>query len=316
MHFLKKHLAGDHGANMVEYTLIVALVALMGFAAVTLLGDSTSDSFTTAAEAMDAGDALGLDGGHSVDSGSQADSDDNHDSGDANQNQDQQGQDQQGQDQQGQDQDDQAQDDQAQDDQAQDDQDDQAQDDQAQDDQDDQGQELEDEQDDTGTDTGDQDEQDDTGFAGGDQGGQADGGAAGVDGTTEEDEPANTGPAPSGSSSELYWWDSHNTKGQWKASVSFSNETNRHQYLTLEVTTIDEKGKAKTATVKDFYVGAGSSSTFTHWSNDIDKNGQKVTGVVEVQVRVISVRTSDQNWKTYSYDVNRIPASVTVPTLP
>jgi Flp pilus assembly pilin Flp len=308
MHFLKKHLAGDHGANMVEYTLIVALVALMGFAAVTHLGDSTSDSFTTAAEAMDAGDALGLDGGHSVDSGSQADSDDNHDSGDANQNQDQQGQDQQGQDQQGQDQQGQDQDDQA--------QDDQAQDDQAQDDQDDQGQELEDEQDDTGTDTGDQDEQDDTGFAGGDQGGQADGGAAGVDGTTEEDEPANTGPAPSGSSSELYWWDSHNTKGQWKASVSFSNETNRHQYLTLEVTTIDEKGKAKTTTVKDFYVGAGSSSTFTHWSNDIDKNGQKVTGVVEVQVRVISVRTSDQNWKTYSYDVNGIPASVTVPALP
>ena len=42
----KKRLSGDDGATMVEYCLMVALIAMVCFAAVTFLGSNTNSGYT------------------------------------------------------------------------------------------------------------------------------------------------------------------------------------------------------------------------------------------------------------------------------
>ena len=250
MRFLKDNIGRDRGASMVEYGLLVAVIALVALSAVTLLGDKTDETFTTIAGSLeDNGSALAP--------------------GNSGNESDQNGGDQNGGDQNGQ-----------------------------------QGENDDDE----GADGGSNDDAN-----GGDQDQDQDQEAEEEE---EEAEAQPAGPNATGTSSALYWWDSNATKGQWKADVSYRNDTNRHQYLTLEVTQIDDKGKTTKSTVTGFYVGAGSSSTYTLWSNDINKNNKNVKGVVEVQVKVLSVLTSDENWQTYSYPVNGSPASILPPALP
>ena len=43
----KKRLSGDDGATMVEYCLMVALIAMVCFAAVTFLGSNTNSGYTS-----------------------------------------------------------------------------------------------------------------------------------------------------------------------------------------------------------------------------------------------------------------------------
>jgi Flp pilus assembly pilin Flp len=43
---LRNRLSGDDGATMVEYCLMVALIALVCFAAVQFIGGSTSNSYS------------------------------------------------------------------------------------------------------------------------------------------------------------------------------------------------------------------------------------------------------------------------------
>ena len=43
---LRKRLSGDDGATMVEYCLMVALIALVCVGAVTVLGGNTNNSFS------------------------------------------------------------------------------------------------------------------------------------------------------------------------------------------------------------------------------------------------------------------------------
>ena len=43
---LRKRLSGDDGATMVEYCLMVALIALVCFAAVQFLGGNTNSSYS------------------------------------------------------------------------------------------------------------------------------------------------------------------------------------------------------------------------------------------------------------------------------
>lgn len=42
----KNRLSGDDGATMVEYCLMVALIAIVCFAAVTFLGSNTNSGYT------------------------------------------------------------------------------------------------------------------------------------------------------------------------------------------------------------------------------------------------------------------------------
>ena len=121
-----------------------------------------------------------------------------------------------------------------------------------------------------------------------------------------------------GSANSFYWWNTtkNGGNGAWKSSVTYENDWFRHQYLTLEVTRVDEKGKRTTSTVKDFYVPAGGSTTFEAWDNELSVNKGKFDGVVSVEVRVVSIRTSDEAWKTVSYPTDGPTATVQAPTVP
>jgi hypothetical protein len=42
----------------------------------------------------------------------------------------------------------------------------------------------------------------------------------------------------------------------------------------------------------------------------------KAKGVVGVDVEVVSVKTSDENWQSYGYDIEGEPTSTLLPDLP
>jgi Flp pilus assembly pilin Flp len=266
---------------MVEYALLVALIAIIGIAASGSVGEKTSDQFEVLAAEFDGGSVPdvpgdGSESGTPDDQGQDQDdqSGDNADSGAGDDiNHDQAGDDQdteQGQDDQGQDQDDQ--------------------------DQDDQGQ---DQDDDSNGGSG-----DDT--VGGDESG---------DETPVE--PGST-VAETSASAGYYWWNhtKNGGEGAWKAEVSYQNTWIRHQYLTLEVTRVDDKGNATTTTVKDFYVPANGSSTFTLWENALSVNKSHVKGTVSVTVKVTGIRTSDESWNTVTFPGDGSTSVVGAPEIP
>ena len=134
-------------------------------------------------------------------------------------------------------------------------------------------------------------------------------------GDKDDDTPAPGGsddPSPADPGSEavvastdssFFWWNSskHGGKGAWKASVDYQNDHNRHQYLTLEITRTDHKGKTTTTRVNGFYVPANGKATYELWDNNLKVHKEKTTGVVSVDVKVVSVTTSDQNWNSVTY---------------
>lgn len=50
--WLDARLQDDRGASLVEYALLVALIAIVCIAAITLLGSSASDKFSTVANSL------------------------------------------------------------------------------------------------------------------------------------------------------------------------------------------------------------------------------------------------------------------------
>ena len=121
-----------------------------------------------------------------------------------------------------------------------------------------------------------------------------------------------------GAKSSFYWWnaDKHGGEGAWTASTTYQNSTSRHQYLDLLVTRVDDKGKTTTIEVKGFYVPANGSTTYTLWDNSLDVHKDNVKGTVEVRIEVTSVTTSDEAWKSFSYQVDSSPVSVLAPDTP
>ena len=103
--------------------------------------------------------------------------------------------------------------------------------------------------------------------------------------------------------SAFFWW--NNTKqggyGAWKATVQYQNDHNRHQYLTLEIARTNDKGKTTTGRVNGFYVPASGTATYDLWDNNLQLHNGKATGVVSVEVRVVSVTTADENWQPVTY---------------
>ncbi|MFP3915463.1 MAG: hypothetical protein ACLFWM_11355 [Actinomycetota bacterium] len=112
-----------------------------------------------------------------------------------------------------------------------------------------------------------------------------------------------------------YWWNDSGTGGEgaWKAGVTFRNDWIRHHYLTLEVTRTRADGTTSTQTVRDFYVGSGSQSTYEAWDNSLTVDGDERRGVVEVQVRVVSIRTSDESWQTETHETDGPVVTVAAP---
>lgn len=126
--------------------------------------------------------------------------------------------------------------------------------------------------------------------------------------TTAPSEAPGSAPTPLSSESEITSWEkrgkSGNGEGEWKASVGFGNDSAQDQYLTLQVTEIDHSGNLTTKTIVGFQVPAGSSATFGHEGNYLNKSGVNITGVVEVQVQVISITTTDQAGQTVTYPLD------------
>ncbi len=256
---------------MVEYSLIVAVIALMALSTLTLLGDRTETTFTTAADAMDLGTTA--DGGP-VASGSNGAADTGTDESGANGPGNNTG---------------------------------------GADDQN--GSNAPDENPNNGS-ASDDDSQGSAPVeldAKEEESGNDEAGASTPEETAPEASPY-SGLAASGA--EFFWWNStaNGGYGAWKASTTFKNDTNRHQYLDLLVTRVDEKGVATTITVKSFYVPANGSTTYTLWDNQYDLTKGVATGVVTVKVEVISITTSDKNWQPYSYEADPNLATVTAPT--
>lgn len=141
--------------------------------------------------------------------------------------------------------------------------------------------------------------------------------------TTSTTTPATTTtPAPTASpegsvttgdvSSTLTSWKGNH--GEWTASVDYSNEWGQDQYLTLEITQIDDEGNITTHTVDGFPVPAGSNARFDYEGNAIRQRRGGIKGVVSVTVEVTSVTTTDESSQPVTYPVSGQVATIGAPT--
>ncbi len=300
--FFTRHRSSDRGASMVEYGLLIALIVIVGMAALGSVGSSTGESFEVVAAGFEPGGQV--DPGH-VDSNDPSDpgqdpsdntaddeSNDSRGTGGADGGEIEQG--------------------------GVDDADEPAVPSDPPNDNEDASEPGADEQtgddDDQGSDTGNENGGDD------DEGGQGGNGGTGGDNESEPEEPVTPGSTVSQTSTgaDYYWWNQtkNGGEGAWKASVAYENTWIRHQYLTLEITRVDEKGKTTVTTVKDFYVPANGKSTFELWDNALSVNRDKVKGTVSVSIEVKGIRTSDESWKTVSFPGDGTISVVEAPKVP
>ena len=255
--FLSRFIGSDRGASMVEYGLMVALVAVISVPAVSMVGHGTESTFNNIGESLAAGEGGGA-GSESAPGGD----DDSATPG--------------GKD------------------------DDSATPGGKDDDSPAPGGKDDDSatpgDDDDSPAPGDKDDESPT--PGDDNGSPGPGGS-------DDPSPADPGSEAvvASTNSSFTWWNSsrHGGEGAWKASVDYQNDHNRHQYLTLEITRTDDKGKTTTTRVNGFYVPATGKATYELWDNNLKVHHEKITGVVSVEVKVVSVTTSDQNWKPVTY---------------
>ncbi|HEX7098994.1 MAG TPA: hypothetical protein VF377_07110, partial [Acidimicrobiia bacterium] len=135
------------------------------------------------------------------------------------------------------------------------------------------------------------------------QGSAAGSGGSG-DGTDVDDESAGfPGLSSSGTDGNFYWWDRHGSRGQWTAHFTYTNSTDRHQYLDIQVTRTYADGSTENHVVYSHFVPAKGSSKMTVWSNDYEVGGAnqpRKQSVVKVETTVLKVTTSDKNWQPFS----------------
>jgi len=128
-----------------------------------------------------------------------------------------------------------------------------------------------------------------------------------------------TGLSTSGTGGGFYWSDHHGNQGQWTADFTYTNSTDRHQYLDIRVTRTYADGATDSYLVHGHYVPAHGSSKLTVWHNDYRVGGSdQPTGssVVKVEATVQEVTTSDRNWQPYSTPTDGPAMEVEVPPRP
>ncbi len=268
---------------MVEYGLMVAVVALVALASVTLLGEKTDETFTTIAVSLEDDGTGRVPGGSNDESGEPADAGDSGtpgggggDTNPGNQNGDDQGQNQNG-------------------------------DDQNQDN-DDPGSQQGDDQPGEQLDNSDEDES--NGGSDDHDNGDSNGGS-GDDVEEEEADKPEVYPGVANINTQIIW--QNQREGAWAGLATYRNDTRSDQELTLKITQVDDQGK-ETVRTYSLYVHANSSkeySTNYHLTNGI-KKGDPQTGVVEVRIEVESIRTHT-NWDFYTYEVDDSPVVVKAP---
>ena len=229
--FLKRFVGSDRGASMVEYGLMVALVAIVAVPAASMAGHKTEASFNTIAESLAGEEVPGEEESTPGDHDTPAPGDDD--------------------------------------------------------------------------DTPAPGDDDDTPAPGDDDDTPA-------PGDDDDDTPApgdDDTPAPgseavvSSTDASFTWWNDnkHGGEGAWRADVEFENDWTRHQYLTLEITRTDERGRTTTSTVNSFYVPANGKATYQLWDNGYEVKNGNSKGVVSVEVKVVSVTTADEDWQPITY---------------
>lgn len=97
--------------------------------------------------------------------------------------------------------------------------------------------------------------------------------------------------------------------GEWTATFNYENDWAAGQYLTLEVTTTDHRGRTTTTTITDFFVPAGGSASFDHEANSFREVDGTMKGVLEVQVEVTAITTQDHTGQTVTFDLDDGPVS-------
>ncbi len=121
-------------------------------------------------------------------------------------------------------------------------------------------------------------------------------------------------------SAGFYWWNDTKKGGEgaWKGSSSYSNDYNRHQYLTLEVTRTMADGSTETETVNSFYIPANGTADYTVWNNELstNKKGKVKSGVVSIEITVTKIKTSDENWNDVTYDTTGPITTIEAPEAP
>jgi hypothetical protein len=130
---------------------------------------------------------------------------------------------------------------------------------------------------------------------------------------------ATTLAAPTGltasPASRAQWWDAWGKQGAWVSGATFHYASNRHAFLTVEVTLRYENGTSSTRTVDDFFVPAGGSATLETYDNPYSKAG-KGNDVASATYTVTEVRTYDASWNEVVTAVSGPTVTANAPGLP
>lgn len=237
--FLNRFVGSDRGASMVEYGLMVALVAVLAVPAISMVGHETEDTFNTVAESLAAGDG----GGSGDEASAPGDDGDSPAPG--------------------------------------------------------------------GDDDAPAPGDDDDSPAPGDD---DDSPAPGDDDDSPAADPGSEAVVSSTNSSFDKWTKTkHGGEGAWRSVVEYQNDHKRHQYLTLEITRTDHKGKTTTSRVNGFEVPADGKATYELGDNNLKLHKGKTTGVVSVEVKVVSVTTADETGQSVTYPQDNNSTTVEAP---
>lgn len=143
-------------------------------------------------------------------------------------------------------------------------------------------------------------------------------GAPGGPGTGSDHDPSYV-PEVVDTAAEFHQWTNHPSggDGQWKASATFENATDQDLTLDLEIVLTDDKGKKVTVVVPGFQVPAGGMAEFTQWENALRLRGASVSGVVFIEIKVMTVHTVDGSGNPVTYDMGGITvAKIAAPPKP
>ncbi len=133
-------------------------------------------------------------------------------------------------------------------------------------------------------------------------------------GGDETGDPAGNDPTGQGSkveildtSAELTEW--RGNQGTWSALVTFANDWDHDQELTVEVTPMDSESGAQPTTTLTVKVASRAQSILALEDHQLSRKGKDFNGIVAVEVRVVSVTTNDADGQPMTYTFDEEPST-------
>lgn len=133
-------------------------------------------------------------------------------------------------------------------------------------------------------------------------------------GGDETGDPAGSDPTGQGSkveildtSAEFTEWKGN--QGTWSALVTFANDWDHDQELTVEVTPMDSQSGAQPTTTLTAKVASGVQSILALEDHQLSRKGKDFNGIVAVEVRVVSVTTNDAGGQPVTYTFDEEPST-------